>query len=296
MKQVILVTGASSGFGAMSARSLADAGHIVYASMRETGRPQRAAGRRPCAPRPIERRREACWPLELDVQSQASCDAAIARIVAEQGRLDVVVHNAGHMVFGPAEAFTPDQYAQQFDVNVLGTQRVNRAALPHLREQAARPAAVGGQHQHARRHAALPGPVLRGQGGDGRGGRELRRRARAVGHRDDDPRARRLHARHQPLRACRPPGRRGRARRLRTAGPTAGLAQRILHRPGRRRTTGRRPGERGARQSSRSSTRRAAVGPCACTSIRRTTAARWSTPWPTASARSSCAASGSATC
>jgi NAD(P)-dependent dehydrogenase (short-subunit alcohol dehydrogenase family) len=48
-------------------------------------------------------------------------------------RLDVIVHNAGHMVFGPAEAFTPDQLMQQYDVNVLGAQRVNRAALPHLR-------------------------------------------------------------------------------------------------------------------------------------------------------------------
>jgi hypothetical protein len=44
-----------------------------------------------------------------------------------------VVHNAGHMMFGPAEAFTPEQYAQQYDANVLGTQRVNRAALPHMR-------------------------------------------------------------------------------------------------------------------------------------------------------------------
>ena len=133
MQQVILVTGASSGFGALSARSLADAGHIVYASMRETaGRnaPQVDAVRAQAIERGVK-----LLALELDVQSQASCDTAIARILAEQGRVDAIVHNAGHMVFGPAEAFTPEQYAQQFDVNVLGTQRVNRAALPHLREQ-----------------------------------------------------------------------------------------------------------------------------------------------------------------
>jgi NAD(P)-dependent dehydrogenase (short-subunit alcohol dehydrogenase family) len=71
----------------------------------------------------------------MDVTDEASVNAAIALVVADQGRLDVIVHNAGHMVLGPAEAFTPEQYASVFDVNVLGAQRVNRAALPHLRAQ-----------------------------------------------------------------------------------------------------------------------------------------------------------------
>jgi NAD(P)-dependent dehydrogenase (short-subunit alcohol dehydrogenase family) len=132
-RQVILITGASSGFGLMTARALAQAGHTVYATMRET------RGRN--APRVAE---VAEWAraegadlrtAELDVQSDASAEAAVAHIVADAGRLDAIVHNAGHMVFGPAEAFTPDQYIQQFDVNVLGTQRVNRAALPYLRGQ-----------------------------------------------------------------------------------------------------------------------------------------------------------------
>jgi NAD(P)-dependent dehydrogenase (short-subunit alcohol dehydrogenase family) len=73
--------------------------------------------------------------IELDVLSQESVDAAIKTIISENGRLDVVIHNAGHMVFGPAEAFTPEQLAQLYDTNVLSTQRVNRAALPHLRAQ-----------------------------------------------------------------------------------------------------------------------------------------------------------------
>jgi NAD(P)-dependent dehydrogenase (short-subunit alcohol dehydrogenase family) len=73
--------------------------------------------------------------IELDVLSQESTDAALQTIVSENGRIDVVVHNAGHMVFGPAEAFTPEQLAQLYDTNVLSTQRVNRAALPHLRAQ-----------------------------------------------------------------------------------------------------------------------------------------------------------------
>jgi NAD(P)-dependent dehydrogenase (short-subunit alcohol dehydrogenase family) len=133
MKHVIIVTGASSGFGALSARALARAGHVVYAGMRET------AGRN--APQAVELERHArehrvdLRALELDVVSTASVDAAVARVVAEQGRLDVIVHNAGHMAFGPAEAFTPEQFAALYDVNVLGTQRVNRAALPQLRRQ-----------------------------------------------------------------------------------------------------------------------------------------------------------------
>jgi NAD(P)-dependent dehydrogenase (short-subunit alcohol dehydrogenase family) len=127
-KHVILVTGASSGFGLMTARALAQAGHTVYASMRETtGRnaPQVTAVNAWAAEQKTDLR-----TVELDVQSDASAEAGVAHIVADTGRLDVIVHNAGHMVFGPAEAFTPEQFIQQYDVNVLGAQRVNRAALP----------------------------------------------------------------------------------------------------------------------------------------------------------------------
>lgn len=133
MNDVILVTGASSGFGAMSARALAEAGHTVYAGMRDmNGRnaPQVDALNAYAAEKGLR-----LHAVELDVQSQPSVDAAVQRILAEEGRIDVLVHNAGHMAFGPAEAFTPEQYAQLYDVNVLGTQRVNRAALPHLRRQ-----------------------------------------------------------------------------------------------------------------------------------------------------------------
>lgn len=133
MSKVIVITGASSGFGALTARALATAGHRVYAGMRETsGRnaPQVAnltayAKEHSCDLR---------W-IEMDVASEESVEAAIKKIVAENGRLDVVVHNAGHMVFGPAEAFTPKQLAELYDINVLSTQRVNRAVLPTLRKQ-----------------------------------------------------------------------------------------------------------------------------------------------------------------
>ena len=133
MSKIILVTGASSGFGRLAAQALAKAGNIVYASMRgTTGKNAKVVEEVAAYSR---RNGVDLRPVELDVQSQASADAAVAKIIADAGRLDVVVHNAGHMMFGPAEAFTAEQLAQQYDVNVLGTQRVNRAALPHLRGQ-----------------------------------------------------------------------------------------------------------------------------------------------------------------
>jgi NAD(P)-dependent dehydrogenase (short-subunit alcohol dehydrogenase family) len=133
MKEVIVVTGASSGFGALASRALASAGHIVYAGMRDTKggtAPEVVLAHEYAAKYGVDLR-----VVELDVVSDRSVEAGIGRIIAETGRLDVIVHNAGHMAFGPAEAFTPEQFARLYDVNVLSTQRVNRAALPQLRKQ-----------------------------------------------------------------------------------------------------------------------------------------------------------------
>jgi NAD(P)-dependent dehydrogenase (short-subunit alcohol dehydrogenase family) len=133
MSKVIVITGAGSGFGALSARALARAGHTVYAAMRDiTGR---NADRVTEAAAYAAEHQVDLRTVELDVLSQESADAAVATILAEAGALDVVVHNAGHMVTGPTEAFTPEELAAVYDTNVLGTQRVNRAALPHLRAQ-----------------------------------------------------------------------------------------------------------------------------------------------------------------
>jgi NAD(P)-dependent dehydrogenase (short-subunit alcohol dehydrogenase family) len=133
MKQIVLITGASSGFGLMTARALADAGHTVYASMRDIA--GRNASQAEAVLTEAKERNVDLRVVELDVTSDASAEAAIQTILQRDGRLDVLVHNAGHMVFGPAEAFTAEQYAQLYDVNVLGTQRVNRAALPAMRKQ-----------------------------------------------------------------------------------------------------------------------------------------------------------------
>ncbi|MES2740138.1 MAG: SDR family NAD(P)-dependent oxidoreductase [Pseudomonadota bacterium] len=133
MKQayVILISGASSGFGRLSAEALAKAGHTVYASMRETegkNKDKVADMARFAAEHDVHLR-----ALELDVGSETSVNAAVRQVIANHGRIDVVMHNAGHMVNGPSEAFTPEQLAELYDTNVLSTQRLNRAVLPHMR-------------------------------------------------------------------------------------------------------------------------------------------------------------------
>jgi NAD(P)-dependent dehydrogenase (short-subunit alcohol dehydrogenase family) len=133
MQNVIVVTGAGTGIGKLSAEALAEAGHIVYATMRDVegrNKPRADELRARSKARGI-----ALHPLELDVLSQSSADAAAATIMREQGRIDVVMQNAGHLVVGPAEAFTPEEMAKVFDTNLFGAQRVNRAVLPYLRRQ-----------------------------------------------------------------------------------------------------------------------------------------------------------------
>ncbi|MBR9763644.1 MAG: SDR family oxidoreductase [Rhodobacteraceae bacterium] len=129
--QRVLVTGASSGFGAMIAERLARQGQHVFASMRDPDAREGAAKARVTA---LASEGLQIETLRLDVTDDASVAEAAAAIEQRAGGIDVLVHNAGHMVFGPAEAFTPQQMAHLYDVNVLGTQRVNRAFLPAMRD------------------------------------------------------------------------------------------------------------------------------------------------------------------
>ena len=129
----VVITGASSGFGSLTAHALALAGHTVFATMRDTT--GRDAEQVSVNAQFAAANRADLRTIELDVRSEASTQAAIDKVVAATGRIDVLIHNAGHMCFGPAESFTPEQLAELYDTNVLGTQRVNRAALPQLRKQ-----------------------------------------------------------------------------------------------------------------------------------------------------------------
>ncbi len=127
---VILITGAATGIGNLTARALAADGHTVYASMRDPG--GRNAAR---AKDLLDNGGGDLRITELDVQSEDSARQAVQQIVGEAGQLDVVVHNAGHLYVGYTEAFTAEDITRLFDVNVLGMHRVNRAVLPHMRER-----------------------------------------------------------------------------------------------------------------------------------------------------------------
>ncbi|KAI0444107.1 hypothetical protein F4803DRAFT_279735 [Xylaria telfairii] len=131
MSQIYLITGASTGFGALAARALAKEGHSVFAGMYShdgnTSHYEKEA---------VAFARENNVDLRtvpLDLLSQESVDAAVKHVLDTAGRLDVVVHNAGHMNYGPAESFTAEQYLRLYDVNVVGCHRLNIAALPHMR-------------------------------------------------------------------------------------------------------------------------------------------------------------------
>jgi NAD(P)-dependent dehydrogenase (short-subunit alcohol dehydrogenase family) len=126
MSKIILVTGASSGFGRDTAETLAAAGHTVFAGVRDiTGRNRAVAD---------ALRAKGIEVVDLDVTSDASVDAAIAALLAKtRGRLDVLVNNAGIAAAGVSESFTPEQLRALLEVNVIGVQRMLRAALPPLR-------------------------------------------------------------------------------------------------------------------------------------------------------------------
>lgn len=129
--QVILITGAATGFGRLTAIHLAEAGHTVYASMRDI------AGRNATAAAELRafatEHSLGIIPLELDVLSDASCTTAVSTILAAHGRVDVLVNNAAMLMIGVTEAFTPAQLQRIFDTNVVSILRVNRAVLPHMR-------------------------------------------------------------------------------------------------------------------------------------------------------------------
>src|ERR1700686_4883541 len=132
-RQVILITGSSTGFGRLFTDTLARKGHTVFATMRDPGgrNAKNAAEIRALA----EKNSLPINVLELDVTDDASVGRAVDAALAKAGRIDTVINNAGYVVSGVTEAVTTEQARRIMDTNFLGPVRVNRAVLPHMRRQ-----------------------------------------------------------------------------------------------------------------------------------------------------------------
>ena len=126
--KVILVTGTNSGFGWNYVHTLQHAGHIVYATMRNT------TGRNKSQAEALNAISNVTV-LDVEVTDTQSVKAAIETIIREQGRIDVVINNAGHFVGGLAETFTDKDIDSMFDVHVKGSWHTIKEALPYMRKQ-----------------------------------------------------------------------------------------------------------------------------------------------------------------
>ncbi len=121
-QKVVLITGTAYGIGKSTAELLIDKGHIVYGGdilVEENLYLNDIGGN----------------ALEMDVTNQEHIDKAINQIISEQGRVDVLVNNAGLGVYGAIEDVSMEDIYYQYDVNLFGLARVTKAVLPHMREK-----------------------------------------------------------------------------------------------------------------------------------------------------------------
>jgi NAD(P)-dependent dehydrogenase (short-subunit alcohol dehydrogenase family) len=127
MAQKVLITGASSGFGKLTVKTLLEKGHQVAATMRNIGGKNKDVA--------AELGNAGAKIIELDVTDEQSVISGVEKAIAELGGLDVLMNNAGTGTLGMQEFFTTEDYKKLFDVNVFGVQRMNRAAIPYFRKQ-----------------------------------------------------------------------------------------------------------------------------------------------------------------
>ena len=121
-KKIILLTGASSGIGYDTAKALAEQGHKVYAAARRIERmePLRSLG---------------AEPLYMDVTDDESMQRGVQSILDTEGRIDVLINNAGYGYFGPVETVPMDDARNQLEVNIFGLARLCQLVLPAMRRQ-----------------------------------------------------------------------------------------------------------------------------------------------------------------
>ena len=123
MKQkVILITGASSGIGYDTATRLAKQGHKVYGAARRIDKMQ-----------PLKEL--GVTPIKMDVTDDASMIAGVNAVMEAEGRIDVLVNNAGYGYFGAIENVSMEEARKQLEVNVFGLARLTQLVIPHMRQQ-----------------------------------------------------------------------------------------------------------------------------------------------------------------
>lgn len=127
MRQKILITGASGGFGFLTSKALIEKGHKVVGTMRSTsGKNEQVANNLKALGVEL---------VEMDVTNEESVNNGVKKAIELLDGLDVLINNAGLGVMGMQEHFTPDDMKRVFDVNVFGVQRLMRATLPYFRKQ-----------------------------------------------------------------------------------------------------------------------------------------------------------------
>jgi len=127
-KKIILITGTNSGFGWLAANSSADLGHKVYATMRDTNGRNADKAKALAQHANIE-------VLDVELTNSKSVNDAITSVIKKEGRIDVMVNNAGIYATGIAETFTEEDLSKIIDVNVKGYWRTIKAVLPQMRKQ-----------------------------------------------------------------------------------------------------------------------------------------------------------------
>lgn len=115
---IVFITGISSGFGLETAKLLSQEGHVVYGTVRREVEPLSRV-----------------HYIQLDVRNREAVNKAVNEIVAKEGRIDVLVNNAGMGIGGPLEFATEEEIRLQMDTNFMGLVHCVDAVLPHMRKQ-----------------------------------------------------------------------------------------------------------------------------------------------------------------
>jgi NAD(P)-dependent dehydrogenase (short-subunit alcohol dehydrogenase family) len=127
-KKVAVVTGSSSGIGLETSLLLARNGFYTYVTMRNLDKSKTITDLK-------QKEKLSLEVLKLDVTTDESVQEAIQRITNEQGRIDVLVNNAGYALVGPYEELSIEEFKEQFETNVFGVIRVTQSVLPIMRRQ-----------------------------------------------------------------------------------------------------------------------------------------------------------------